>query len=158
MSTRAIISALYAHLPENGSELVLFDINRTAKFGPLLRLTADTALARLVPNGPQRYRITVITNANDKDGYVIERVTEAGSSEEKTRPLGLSYPPGFFSLSHVALPFPVTDSLYGVDPDPSENFGENLGTLAPRGERNVLITSLDSLDAGVVKPVLSLHA
>ena len=35
--------------------------------------------------------------------------------------------------------------LYGAEPDPSENFGENLGTLAPRGERNVLIASLDSL-------------
>ena len=52
---------------------------------------------------------------------------------------------GFYSLSHVALPFPVSDALYGAEPDPSENFGENLGTLAPRGERNVLIASLDSL-------------
>jgi hypothetical protein len=43
------------------------------------------------------------------------------------------------------LPFPVSDALYGAEPDPSENFGENLGTLAPRGERNVLIASLDSL-------------
>ena len=76
---------------------------------------------------------------------VIERVTEAGSDVEKSRPLGLSYPRGFYSLSHVALPFPVSDSLYGAEPDPSENFGENLGTLAPRGERNVLIASLDSL-------------
>jgi hypothetical protein len=45
----------------------------------------------------------------------------------------------------VALPFPVSDSLYGAEPDKSEDFGENLGTLAPRGERNVLIASLDSL-------------
>jgi alpha-beta hydrolase superfamily lysophospholipase len=51
VSTRAIVSALYAHLPENGSELVLFDVNRTAKFGPLLRNSADTALARYVPSG-----------------------------------------------------------------------------------------------------------
>ena len=27
----------------------------------------------------------------------------------------------------------------------TKNFGENLGTLAPRGERNVLIASIDSL-------------
>ena len=74
-----------------------------------------------------------------------KRVAEAGSEVEKSWPLGLSYPRGFYSLSHVALPFPISDSLYGVEPDPSENFGENLGTLAPRGERNVLIASLDSL-------------
>jgi len=145
VSTRAIISALYAHLPANGSELVLFDINRAAKFGPLLRRSADTALARIIPNGPQRYRLTVVTNSDDMSGDMIERVTEAGSGDQKSRPLGLSYPSGFFSLSHVALPFPITDSLYGTTPDPSENFGENLGTLAPRGERNVLIASLDSL-------------
>ena len=36
VSTRAIITALYAHLPANGSELVLFDLNRDAKLGPLL--------------------------------------------------------------------------------------------------------------------------
>ena len=145
VSTRAIVSALYAQLPENGHELVLFDVNRTAKFGPLLRSSADTALARIVPSGPRRYRLTIITNSDDESDDVIERVTEAGSDVEKSRPLGLSYPRGFYSLSHVALPFPVSDALYGAEPDPSENFGENLGTLAPRGERNVLIASLDAL-------------
>ena len=35
VSTRAIISALYSQLPANGSELVLFDINRGATLGPL---------------------------------------------------------------------------------------------------------------------------
>jgi alpha-beta hydrolase superfamily lysophospholipase len=145
VSTRAIVSALYAHLPENGSELVLFDVNRTAKFGPLLRSSADTALARYVPSGPRRYRLTIITNADDKSDGVIERVTEANSEADRSRPLGLSYPSGFYSLSHVALPFPTSDALYGITPDPSENFGENLGALAPRGERNVLIASLDSL-------------
>ena len=53
VSTRAILSALYAHLPANGSELVLFDVNRSVKFGPLLRSSADTALARILPSGPQ---------------------------------------------------------------------------------------------------------
>ena len=27
------------------------------------------------------------------------------------------YRPGLFSLSHVALPFPMSDSLYGLEPD-----------------------------------------
>lgn len=145
VSTRAIISALYAHLPANGSELVLFDVNRSVKFGPLLRASVDTELARIVPNGLRRYRLTIITNANDDSDNVIERVVEAESSSEKSRPLEISYPPGFYSLSHIALPFPVSDALYGTKPDTSEDFGESLGTLAPRGERNVLIASLDSL-------------
>ena len=39
----------------------------------------------------------------------------------------------------------MNDSLYGLTPDSSEDFGVHLGALAPRGERNVLIASLDSL-------------
>jgi hypothetical protein len=145
VSTPAIIRAFYDHLPANGSELVLFDVNRTIKFGPLLRATADTALARLLPPQARNYRTTIITNIGPDSAAAIERTTGAGETEEKTRELGLSYPNGMFSLSHVALPFPLTDSLYGLTPDPTESFGINLGTLAPRGERNVLIASLDSL-------------
>src|SRR5262249_33696942 len=132
-------------LPSNGSELVLFDVNRTVKFGPLLRRSADTALARLLPSAARTYRTTIITNADDHTSEAIERTTEAGATTEHTRALGLTYPAGFYSLSHVALPFPMTDSLYGSTPDPAEDFGINLGALAPRGERNVLIASLDAL-------------
>ena len=53
VSTSAIISALYERLPANGSELVLFDVNRTVKFGLLLRPSADTELAQLLPPAAQ---------------------------------------------------------------------------------------------------------
>jgi alpha-beta hydrolase superfamily lysophospholipase len=145
VSTSAIVTALYSHLPSNGSELVLFDVNRTVKFGALLRPAADTALARLLPSRARTYRTTIITNANVTNGEEVERTIEAGEVSEHDRALGFTYPPGLYSLSHVALPFPMNDSLYGLTPDPSENFGVNLGALAPRGERNVLIASLDSL-------------
>jgi hypothetical protein len=59
--------------------------------------------------------------------------------------LGLRYPLDVFSLSHLALTFPVSDPLYGMHPDDSEDFGVNLGTLAMRGERGMLIVSQDSL-------------
>jgi hypothetical protein len=57
----------------------------------------------------------------------------------------MSYPPGIFSLSHIALPFPPSDSLYGMEPDDSEDFGIHLGAIAPRGERGVLIVNLEAL-------------
>jgi alpha-beta hydrolase superfamily lysophospholipase len=145
VSTRSIVSALYAQLPSNGSELVLFDLNRTAKFGQLLRTTSETALSRLLPAQPRLFRSTIITNATPDSAEVVERVTEAGAVEDQSRALGLAYPPGVFSLSHVALPFPLSDSLYGMQPDPAENFGVNLGAVAPRGERGTLIVSLDAL-------------
>ena len=145
VSTRAIVTALYAQLPSNGSELVLFDLNRYAKFGQLLRTASDTALTRLLPELPRLFRTTIIGNANPDSSEVVECVTEAGAVTEQSRALGLSYPPGVYSLSHVALPFPISDSLYGMQPDPTENFGVNLGAIAPRGERNTLIVSLDAL-------------
>jgi hypothetical protein len=59
--------------------------------------------------------------------------------------LGLIYPGEVYSLSHVAVPFPVTDALYGMNPGTEEWFGVNLGQLTARGEVGVLIIPLDSL-------------
>ena len=145
VSTQAVLSGLYDYLPANGSELVLFDLNRNVKFGPLLRSSAESALSRIVPPRVRDYRLTVVTNAGEGTEDAVERVVEAGATAERTQALGLQYPKGVFSLSHVALPFPLSDSLYGLTPDETENFGVHLGSLAPRGERGTLIVSLDAL-------------
>jgi alpha-beta hydrolase superfamily lysophospholipase len=145
VSTPAVISGLYDHLPANGSELVLFDLNRAAGVSPLLRDAAETVLSRILPAPPRRYRTVIVTNASPESYDVVERATDAGQSTETSRPLGLAFPPNIFSLSHVALPFPVSDSLYGQQPDESEDFGIHLGAMAPRGERGVLIVNLDTL-------------
>ena len=145
VSTRAIVTSLYAHLPPNGSELVLFDLNRNTKFGPLLRSASDTLLTRVLPGAPRQFRTTVVTNANSETSAVVARVTEAGALTEDVRDLGLVYPFDVFSLSHVALPFPTSDALYGLTPDLTEDFGIRLGSLAARGERGTLIVNLDSL-------------
>ncbi len=145
VSTHAIVDALYRNLPSNGSELVLFDLNRNAKFGPLLRRNTDTILARLLPEPPRNFGVTVITNENRGTAEVVERVTPAGASAEQVRALGLHYPRDVFSLSHLALPFPLSDSLYGMEPESDEDFGVNLGAMATRGERGTLIITLDSL-------------
>jgi len=145
VSTRAIVNALYLNLPANGSELVLFDINRNTKFGPLLRANTDTVLARLLPDAPRSFRTSVITNANPGSAEVVERVTEAGETTEQVRALGLAYPREVFSLSHLALTFPLNDSLYGLHPETPDEYGVNLGSMATRGERGTLIVSIDSL-------------
>jgi alpha-beta hydrolase superfamily lysophospholipase len=145
VSTRAIVTALSNQLPANGSELVLFDVNRNAKFSPLLRANVETAVERLLPPPPRRYRTTIIANAAADTREVVERVTEAGATTEQSRMLGLIYPGEVYSLSHVAVPFPVTDALYGMNPGTEEWFGVNLGQLTARGEVGVLIIPLDSL-------------
>jgi alpha-beta hydrolase superfamily lysophospholipase len=145
VSTAAVVDALYAHLPANGSELVLYDLNRHTKFGPLLRAGKETLVERLLPGAPRHYRTTVVSNAGTGSYEVAERVTEAGATAESVRPLGLRYPNDVFSLSHVALPFPEDDPVYGGAPDPAEDFGVQLGAMALRGERGTLVVSLDTL-------------
>ncbi len=145
VSTRAIVTAFYQQLPKNGSELVLFDVNRSAKFGTLLRPTTETMIARLLPDPPRNFRTVVVTNADDSSSEVVERVVEAGETTEKVRALGLDYPVEVYSLSHVAIPFPIEDSLYGMRPDLTDNYGVQLGAMALRGERGTLTVTLDSL-------------
>lgn len=145
VSTRAIVSNLYTRLPANGSELTLFDINRAVKLGPLISRSMETIVERILPPAPRPFRTTLITNADASSLEAVEQSTESGEIAEKITALGLAFPLTAFSLSHVALPFPVTDSLYGSQPDPGESFGINLGTLSPRGERGVLVVPLDAL-------------
>lgn len=145
VSTPAVMSSLYDKLPENGSEVVLFDVNRSVRFRTFLRVASYTALARLLRIGPQNYRTTVIANASPDSPHTVERSVYAGEVQTRIKPLDIDYPQDIFSLSHVAIPFPITDSLYGIAPDDSENFNEHLGTLAPRGERGTLILTLDSM-------------
>ena len=73
------------------------------------------------------------------------RTIPAGKTEQIVEKMGLRYLPDVYSLSHVALPFPMTDSLYGRYPEPQNQYGISLGTFAARGERAVLIVGLDSL-------------
>lgn len=145
VSTRAIVESLYAHLPANGSELVLYDMNRAGKFGLLMRSSAEGTLGGLVPAPPRAYRTTILANAGPDDPGVVERVVEAGSTEERTRALGLTFPDEVFSLSHIALPFATDDGLYGLEPDPEEDFGIHLGSVGLRGERGALVLGLDAL-------------
>lgn len=66
VSTRAVISSLYALLPANGSELVLFDLNRAAKISSdLMRNAAETVLTRILADPPRNFRTTIIANVSD---------------------------------------------------------------------------------------------
>ncbi|MFT0928564.1 hypothetical protein [Enterobacter cloacae] len=69
----------------------------------------------------------------------------AHSTTADVQPLNVRYPRDVFSLSHVALPFPVHDSLYGSEPYEPNHYGLSLGVLRVRGERAVLLADMDSL-------------
>ena len=141
VSAPAVVAGLFDHLPANGSELVLFDINRSAYVGPLVRPSAKDALEGLLPRSPRRYGIRVVTNAAPGSDETVARNFPAGATGSTDTPLAIPYRRDFFSLGHVALPFPLSDGLYGANPDPADMQGVALGALASRGENGVLSIS-----------------
>ena len=145
VSTAAVVHALFDQLESNGSELVLFDINRLSGIEPFIDPGVATILTRLTDRASRRYARALVTNANQDSLEVVERSIHPDATEIVTRPLGLAWPPEMFSLAHIALPFMVDDDLYGRTPMPSSVDVVRLGTLSPRGERAVLTVPLDTL-------------
>ena len=145
VSTPAIVHALYDVVADERSELVLFDINRSSGLVPFIRPSDAALVAQLADETPRKYRRTLITNADPSSLDVVERTAAPGTRTIVTRPLGLSWPRDVFSLSHVAIPFPMSDPVYGredIEPSPGTI---RLGLLSPRGERAVLTVPSDTL-------------
>lgn len=108
-----------------------------------------------MPPRARNYRLSIVSNADPGNSQIVERVVEARQEAESRRPLAVEYPAGVFSLSHVALPFPLDDSLYGLRPDGSEDYGVHLGALDLRGERGALIVSMDAFSRMSSNPFFS---
>ena len=134
----SVVTGLYDKLPANGSELVLFDMNRNAIFTPLLKPDAAPPLARLLPAPPRNFTVTIVRNDGDSDSVVAETTT-AGNRAMTSIPLGLAWPEQVYSLGHIAIPYPLDDGLYGLTPNPADDAGIRLGSLAVRGETDVLV-------------------
>lgn len=143
--TQDITARLYDRLTASGSELVLFDLNRQAYLRPLLSPALDGWLAQRFRGPAPPYTLSLVTNASSGTPDVVVRSRAAGTGVITARPLGLSWPSQVHSLSHVAVPFPPTDPLYGIAPDSRELYGVRLGALAPRGERKVLALPIENL-------------
>ncbi|WP_417311150.1 alpha/beta hydrolase [Ectopseudomonas khazarica] len=152
VSTPAVVRQLFERLPDNGSELVVFDINRSRAASSLLRADMSDLLEALLPSARRNYDLTVVGVAADQGREVEARRVASGSQQVEHQALGVEYPSQLFSLSHVALPFPPGDPLYGSDPVAGESYGVSLGTLAPRGEHGVLVVGLDSLQRATSNP------
>jgi alpha-beta hydrolase superfamily lysophospholipase len=139
----AVVTRFYARLPRNGSELVVFDINRLAGLDAFMRPSDRELLNRLMQRSERNFGLTVMTNLDRASLAVIARSGEPGSSEVTETPTGLAWPSDTFSLSHIALPFPPNDPVYGRSPDESLGRIVRLGILSPRGERAVLVAPMD---------------
>jgi alpha-beta hydrolase superfamily lysophospholipase len=140
VTATALVENLFARLPPGKHELVLFDINRNVEASILVKQDPRTVFKPLLDKTDRGYLLTVITNESPETNRVVARTTAHGK-KDYSAPISLGeWPPGIFSLSHVALPFSPDDPVYG-GLTAEDGPGIQLGNVALRGERGVLLVS-----------------
>ncbi|MGI9236846.1 MAG: alpha/beta hydrolase [Woeseiaceae bacterium] len=129
---------LFRRLPANGSELVLYDVNRSNLTASLMTRPPPDLMDAINRLLPLPFAVTLITNQGPQS-LALRAVRFDGRRDVSTeRALDMRWQHTVFSLSHVAVPFEPSDPIYG----PNRVAGyPNLGGVAPKGERKVL--SLD---------------
>ncbi|MCK7473287.1 MAG: AI-2E family transporter [Rhodopseudomonas palustris] len=155
VTTEAIVDHLLKRLPGRRNELVLFDINRHAAIASSL-LVADPAplTDRLMAEERLPFAVTFVTNESPESAKVVARYKGPFSPQaSSTRPLGLVWPSGMVSLSHVALAFPPDDPLYGRGP---ADGGDRifLGDMALEGRAGAGAHSRRLAAAAALQPLL----
>jgi alpha-beta hydrolase superfamily lysophospholipase len=138
VSPDAVIDRLLALLAPDRHELVLFDINRFAVKSKLLVADPGPLTARLMADAALPFAVTFVTNESPESTAVVARYKPPFTAEATAiEPLNLAWPTGVISLSHVALPIPPDDPLYGQRP-PGNDDVLFLGQMAIQGERGLL--------------------
>ncbi len=133
----ALVQELFEGLPDRGHELVLFDVNRTIEIEALLKSDPREWIESITEAPDRRFTFSLVTNENEETEGASVRSRKPGQAGYTRTDIGLAWPKGVYSLTHVALPFPGNDPLYGGD-HPGRSPGIRLGDLALRGERGVL--------------------
>ena len=138
VSNDALIDSLLGRLTANRHEMVLFDINRFAVKSKLMTKDPGSFTDRLRADETLPFAVTFITNETPQSTMVVARQKAPFSAEaSKGVPLNLAWPNGVISLSHIALPFPPDDPLYGQRPPDNKDI-LFLGQMAVQGERGLL--------------------
>lgn len=137
VSATALVDELFSGLPDAGHELVLFDINRFTEIEQILSQDPRQGIETLLNDASLPFTLSLVSNENEHSRRAVILRKSPGDTQIQELTDGLNWPEGLYSLSHVALPFPVDDPLYGSD-ESVDNPGVHLGNLALRGERGVL--------------------
>jgi alpha-beta hydrolase superfamily lysophospholipase len=146
VKTSATIHQLYGRLTNKGSELVVFDVNRFDKLGAFLPTEVREPLGQLEARSDLPYRLTVITNETGDSKQVARRTKAPRSRAMNSTTLRLAWPPGVYSLSHVAVPFAPDDPVYGNGENINGAYrGIAIGSLHPSGETHLLTAPLSQL-------------
>ena len=138
-STEAVVDNLLMRLASNHNELVLFDINRNTTIKSTMLVSDPGPFTnRVLADQNLPFAVTLVTNETPHSTRVVARRKEPFSGESsEIEYLDFAWPRGVISLSHIALPFPPDDPLYGQRP-PVAGALIFLGDMAIKGERGLL--------------------
>ncbi len=134
----AVEDRLFDLLPPNGSELVLFDVNRTRSLARFFSRKVHSLSGWRLGDPSRSYGLDLVTNRSPGTMEVVERIYGPGEATPFVLETGLSWPPHVYSLSHVALPFPPEDPIYGDGTGPGADHALPLGSLTLKGESGQL--------------------
>jgi hypothetical protein len=139
VSNDAVVDRMLDLLAPDRHELVLFDINRSAVKSRLMISDPTPFTDRLMAENGLPFSVTFVTNENPASTSVVARHKPPFSTKAtEIEPLGLNWPTGIISLSHLALPIAPDDPLYGRRPPDNEDV-LFLGEMALQGERGLLV-------------------
>jgi alpha-beta hydrolase superfamily lysophospholipase len=137
-----VIRGFMLRLPGPGNELVAFDVNRGDDWAGLVASGPREAYAAIRDAPGLPFRLVALSNRAPDSSEVAVFTREAGSTEMRSAALGLAWPPGVFSVGHVALPFTIDDPVYGLTPAPAGALTWTIGDLAAGGEAGALAVPL----------------
>jgi hypothetical protein len=104
---------------------------------------ADALIERLSKE-PRTYTLEVVGNTSEQERRVSVRTFVPGR-KSSVRDTALEWPPTLVSLSHVAVPFPPDDPVYGLAPGSGHGGIPSIGSWLFRGESGAITVSLGSL-------------
>lgn len=143
VETSITIDLFYSQLENPGNELVIFDVNRHDQATAFYPAGDDARIEALEKRADLPYRLTIIANTTPESSTVAQRTKAPRSQKIETSTMGMTWPSGVYSLSHVAIPFPPDDPVYGEDAAPGDIYkGLPLGRMQARGETGYLTVPL----------------
>lgn len=131
-----LITVLFDRLELESNELFLFDINRVDWLGNLLNRSFEESVVPKLKRTDLPYQLSVLKNAQADSRQVVVQTRKGGTWSEQA--VDMSWPDGVVSLSHIAVPFPPEDPIYGSF-QAIEGNGLSLGSLRMRAEPSALL-------------------
>ncbi len=133
-----LITVLFERMKTRKSELFLFDIDRVRSLRNLFNLSFEKKIFPKLERTDLPYTLAVLKNSRTDSRAVSVQTRDGELWNEQTT--DLSWPEHVVSLSHVAVPIPAEDRIYG-SAEATSDTGLSLGSVTLRAEPSALLLS-----------------